>query len=206
MFTIPARIACCRLSCPRGQAILAWGRFTLLVLLCAPAAWAQTAEQGPPTALPTRMSFPSNFPHGFLLYEMVDDVENATVLKRYANRAAAQAAKAGRALPDGSVIIVAHHTAELDPATGRPRRDPDGRLVACAVRSYAGMESGAGWGAAVDEALRNGDWHYASFGADRSGVAAMNQSPCLACHRPVAHDSYVFTLKTLREAAASTTP
>jgi Cytochrome P460 len=155
----------------------------------------------PSSPLPTQMSFPSGFSEGFLLYETVDDADNAVVLRRYANRAAVQAARAGQPLPEGSVIIVAAHAAEADPATNKPRRDPGGRLVAGAVRSYSGMESRTGWGAAVPQAIRNGDWHYASFGADRNGVAAMNQSPCLACHQPVAHDSYVFTLKTLREAA-----
>jgi Cytochrome P460 len=198
-------VACRRLACGRAVVILASSALTLLILLRGPA-WAetseQTAEQVPPAPLPTRMSFPGDFPGSFLLYETVDDVENATVLKRYANRRAAQAAGAGQALPEGSVLIVANHTAEPDPATSKPRRDAGGRLVAGAVRSYSGMELRAGWGMAVPQALRNGDWHYASFGADRTGVAAMNQSPCLACHRPVAQDSYVFTLKTLREAAA----
>jgi Cytochrome P460 len=200
MFTFSTRAARCSLSGRPARAILALCGLALL-LAHSGSAWAQAAEPPPPAALPTRMGFPGDFPGSFLLYETVDDAENATVHKRYANRTAALAARAGQALPEGSVIIVANHTAELDPATSKLRRDPGGRLVAGAVRSYAGMESRFGWGKDVPQALRNGDWHYASFGADRNGVAAMNQSPCLACHRPVAHDSYVFTLKALRQAA-----
>jgi hypothetical protein len=216
MFIPTLRIARCRPPCGLVRAFLAFGGLALLPLLHGPASAAaaeappdssaRESSAQPPSPLPTLMRFPGGFPGGYLLYETVDDADNAVVLKRYANRAAVQAARTGRPLPEGSVIIVATHTAEPDPATNKPRHDPGGRLVAGAVRSYAGMESRAGWGAAVPEALRNGEWQYALFGADRNATAAMNQSPCLACHQPVAHDSYVFTLKTLREAATRATP
>jgi Cytochrome P460 len=216
MFIPSLRIARCRPSYGLVRAFLALGGLALLPLLHGPASAAaaeappdssaRERSAQPPSPLPTLMRFPGGFPGSYLLYETVDDADNAVVVKRYANRAAVQAARTGRPLPEGSVIIVATHAAEPDPATNKPRHDPGGRLVAGAVRSYAGMESRAGWGAAVPEALRNGDWQYALFGADRNATAAMNQSPCLACHRPVAHDSYVFTLKTLREAATRATP
>lgn len=166
----------------------------------APAQTADAAQTQAP--VPTQMRFPADFPGGFLLYETIDDADNAVVVKRYANPLAVRAARGNSPLPDGSVIIVATHAAEADAVTNKLRRDAGGRLVAGPLRAYAGMESRAGWGAAVPAPLRNADWHYASFGADRAAAAAMNQLPCLACHQPAAQDSYVFTLKTLREAAS----
>jgi hypothetical protein len=147
------------------------------------------------------MRFPATFPHGFTAYERVDDDRNATVQQRYANAAAWQAARAGLALPAGSILLVVTHAAATDAATGQPQRDAGGRLVPGAVRGYAGMESQPAWGQSIPASLRNGDWHYALFDAERRLRESVDQAECLACHRPRAADGYVFTLQALRAAA-----
>jgi cytochrome c553 len=159
----------------------------------------------------TRMRFPAAFPSGFQVYERLDDVANGTVRLSYANAAAWQAAREGRALPDGSVIIVATHAATrvatgADPsdagaATRTAGRADTVRLVPGAVLAYAGMEARVGWGQALPALLRNEDWNYALFDAERRTRATANQAECLACHRPRAADSFVFGLATLRAAA-----
>ncbi len=154
-----------------------------------------------PARLATRMRFPATFPHGFTAYERVDDDRGATVQQRYANAAAWQAARAGLALPAGSILLVVTHAAAKDPASGQPQRDADGRLVPGAVRGYAGMESQPSWGEAIPAPLRNGDWHYALFDAERRVRESVDQAECLACHRPRAADGFVFTLQALRAAA-----
>jgi cytochrome c553 len=177
------------------------------------AMWWSTRDVGaPPTAaaaapaaaarVATKMSFPATFPDGFVLYERLDHDAGATVELRYANRVAWKAAQAGQALTAGSVILVANHAALVDPATGKPQRDGNGRLVPGPATSFTGMEARAGWGVDIPVLLRNGDWHYALFGADRRVREAINQAECLACHRPQAKDSYVFTMKALGAAAA----
>jgi cytochrome c553 len=139
------------------------------------------AVEGP--AIPSRMAFPADFPHGFTLYQTV--TTNGAVTERYANAAALAAARAGRPLPDGAVILVVNR-----PAAGAP---PSG---------YAGMEARAGWGAAIPALLRNGNWDFAVFNAQRARNDGLNQAQCLACHRPQAANSHVFTLAELRTAAS----
>jgi cytochrome c553 len=166
-----------------------------------------TASTRPPSiaAVASRMSFPVGFPEGFTLYETLDNVDGARVVKRYANRAALQAAREGKPLPSGAVIMVSSHAAQRD-AMQKPALDPSGRLVAAELLSYAGMESRAGWGAAVPHLLRNGDWDYAVFGADRERRAELNQAECLACHKPMSASSFVFTMKALQEVASKASP
>ena len=138
------------------------------------------AAAGP--AIPSRMAFPADFPNGYTLYQAV--TTNGAVAERYANAAAVAAARAGRPLPDGSVILVVNR-----PSAGAP---PSG---------YAAMETRAGWGEAIPALLRNGNWDYAAFDAQRVRNDRLNQAPCLACHRPQAANSHVFTLAELRAAA-----
>ncbi len=164
-----------------------------------PAAGAGSATPASAPVRP-RMEFPAAFPNGFSLYQTVAD--DGQVSKRYANAVALGAAREGKALPAGAVIIVATHAAQLD-AAQRPLLGSDGQAVAGKLMSYAGMEARAGWGADVPELLRNGDWGYALFTAERVRRDGANQAPCLACHKPVAADSYVFTMKALQASAAA---
>jgi cytochrome c553 len=148
---------------------------------------AHGAAAGP--AIPSRMAFPADFPAGFTLYQSV--TADGAVAERYANRIAFDAARAGRPLPDGSAIVVVNRPA---PAAGA--------TAPGAPTSYAAMASRAGWGEAIPALLRNGNWDYALFDAARARNDRLNQAPCLACHRPRAADSFVFTIGELRERAA----
>jgi len=141
-------------------------------------------------AIHSRMTFPANFPAGFTAYQTV--VEDRVLTRRYANAAAWKAAHAGQRLSDGSVILQVTYKAEKDAA---------GRDVAGAAQSYTGMEARAGWGADIPTLLRNENWDYALFAADGRRRDELNQAQCLACHKPLAADGYVFTLKQLRAAA-----
>lgn len=150
------------------------------------------------TAIRSRLVFPADFPKGFVLYERRDDPAAGTAVLRYANAPAHSAARAGQPLRAGAVIIVANHALQLD-AARRPLRDAAGVPLVGKATSYAGMAIGAGWGETVPPLLRNGDWDYALFDAERTRRETVNQAPCLACHKPLAADSHVFTLKALRE-------
>jgi cytochrome c553 len=138
------------------------------------------AAAGP--AIPSRMTFPANFPAGFTSYERVPG-ENGASAERYANATALAAARANRPLPDGSIIVVAN-------------RDASG-----AATGYAAMATQAGWGETVPALLRNGNWDYAVFDAAHVRNARLNQAQCLACHRAQAQNSFVFTLPALRTRA-----
>ena len=62
------------------------------------------------------------------------------------------------------------------------------------------MGTGAGWGSAIPEMLRNGNWNYAVFTLDKKQRPGVNQAECLACHKPLDNVSYTFTLKQLAQA------
>ena len=128
----------------------------------------------------SRMSFPAEFPKDFVMYHEELGADQKVAKRSYANRAAVNAARAGKELPAGSAIVVEN-------------------LSGGQVVSYAAMESRAGWGAAVPEILRNGDWSYALFDGKRTLNAEFNYARCLACHKPVAASSYVFGLEEIKK-------
>ena len=144
---------------------------------------AHAAATGP--AIPSRMAFPADFPNGFTLYHTA--TTNGAVSEQYANAVAVAAVRAGRPLPDGSAIVVVNR-----PTAGAP---PVG---------YAAMEARAGWGEAIPALLRNGNWDFAVFNAQRARNDGLNQAQCLACHRAQAANSHVFSLAELRAAATRT--
>lgn len=165
-----------------------------------PAASASGAT-GSVAAIRSRMTFPAGFPAGFTLYETLAEPGSTQVTRRYANAAAVQAARDRKPLGDGAAIVVVNLAAELD-AAQKPVLDRNGAPVAGKVLSYAAMAVRTGWGQDVPALLRNGDWDYALFSADGSRRDGLNQAPCLACHKPIAADSYVFTMDALRAVAA----
>ena len=144
------------------------------------------------SAIHSRMQFPRAFPAGYTLYQT--EIEDGTMTRRYANAVAANAARAGKKLPDGSVILQVTYKAHKDAA---------GKDIAGAVQSYAGMESRSDWGKDIPLLLRNENWDYALFAADGERHDELNEAQCLACHKPKESDSYVFTMKQLRQAPSS---
>jgi len=153
----------------------------------------------------SQMTFPRDFPKGFVVYHSENtpnekEPDKSTVSKSYVNAVALAAAKANKPLPDGSVIIVVNSTAKLD-AAKKPVADKDGSWVADKATSYSGMEARAGWGKDMPELLRNDNWHYNLFTADKAPRTELNQAICLACHKPVASSSYVFGIKQIQAKA-----
>jgi cytochrome c553 len=144
------------------------------------------------SAIHSRMQFPIGFPAGFTVYQT--EIEEGVMTKRFANSVAMKAAHSGRALPAGSVIFQVNYQTHKDAA---------GKDIAGPVQSYAGMESRGDWGKDIPLLLRNGDWDYALFAADGRRHDELNEAQCLACHKPKESDSYVFTMKQLREAPTS---
>jgi cytochrome c553 len=149
----------------------------------------------------SQMAFPRDFPKGFVLYNTTNKEEqNAVVSKSYVNTIGLQAAKAGKPLPDGSAIIVVNYAAKVD-ASKKPVLEKDGSWAVDKVTGYAGMEARAGWGKDIPELLRNANWHYNVFGPDKTARPDLNQSLCLACHKPQVATSYVFLLKDIQAKA-----
>jgi cytochrome c553 len=171
--------------------------------------WASLAAGGdantPPEAAAARrsqMTFPKDFPRGYVQYGTSNNEQESTISKSYINQTGLNAVKAGKPLPDGSVIIVAVYGAKLD-SNKKPLIEKDGAWALDGkIKSYAGMEIRAGWGAGIPELLRNGDWNYGVFTPDKAPQPDVNQAQCLACHKPKSDSNYVFLFKDIQAKAS----
>lgn len=152
-----------------------------------------------PNVARTSVTFPEGYKKSFRKYHTINFPATKQVRYFYANMAAVTAAKAGKPLPDGSVLFVEVYAAKLD-ADNKPVTGADGFYVADNLLQYTAMASGEGWGKDIPDMLRNADWNYAIFSKDKQHQPGVNQAVCLACHKPLDNVSYTFTLKQLAEA------
>ena len=133
------------------------------------------------------LEFPRDYPSGFTVY--LDVVEDGMRKLHLANDVAIKSIGAGKPPADGATIIVEN------------RRKSDGAPET--VAGYTAMQVGAGWGADVPELLRNGDWRYGLFSADKQPKTLPAPAECLACHKPKAAEAYVFTHAALVKKAGT---
>ena len=152
-----------------------------------------------PNVAKSRVAFPENYKSTYTKYHTINFPATKQVRYYYANQAAVDAAKAGKRLPDGSVLFAEVYSAKLG-ADKAPVTGPDGFYVAEKLMFYTAMASGEGWGQDVPEMLRNGNWNYAVFTLDKQHRPGVNQAECFGCHKPLDGASYVFTLKQIAEA------
>jgi cytochrome c553 len=151
----------------------------------------------------SRVTFPKDYKSTYTKYTTISFAAKKQVRHYYANSIAVAAAKAGKPLPNGSKIFVEAFKVKLDDYQA-PIEGADGHLVAASDNPafFTAMEMQAGWGEDIPDILRNGDWNYAVFSATGELKSSVNQASCLACHKPLADISYVFSLPSLTEAIA----
>lgn len=144
-------------------------------------------SEPPANFIAKRVALPADL-SGFTHYMTFNHKRRKQLRKVYANQVAVEAARAGRQLPDGSVIVVEAFKAKRGP-DNKPVVGADGSYVSVGRAGFTAMERQAGWGDDFAGLIRNGNWHYAVFKADRSERPNINQASCLACHKPFAGDS-----------------
>lgn len=145
----------------------------------------------------TRVAFPDDVAGDFTHYKTINFPDRGQVRRYLANEATLKAAAAGEPLPDGSYILVEIYEPKLD-GSGDPVTDSDGLFEPDKLIAYTAMAMNEGWGDKIPVKLRNGDWNYAVFTAEKKVRSGVNQAKCLACHKPLDSDSYVFTLDALK--------
>ena len=146
----------------------------------------------------TGVAFPEGYKSTFIRYHTINFPATRQVRHYYGNRAAVEAARAGKALPDGSVLFAEVYAARLD-GDKKPVTGADGFYEADKLLFYTAMQRSAGWGREIPEMLRNEDWNYAVFTVDGKQRPGVNHAECLACHKPLDKVSYTFTLKQIAE-------
>ncbi len=148
-----------------------------------------------------KIKFPEHFTQG-TLYTTVDRADNKQFRELFVSPPAAiEAARRGEPLPNGTVLTLVQYRAQLD-AQGNPVKGPDGRFVKGELAGYTVMEKRAGWGADVPEEIRNGDWLYQAFTADRQPNEKANLVACFQCHKPLDKQDFVFSYDRLKAAMA----
>jgi cytochrome c553 len=162
---------------------------------------AATGAKSPllPNIAATKVAFPEDYKQSFIKYHTINFPVAKEVRYYYANTAALTAAKAGKPLPDGSVLFAEVYSAKLD-ANNHPITGADGFFTPDQLLRYTAMERETGWGNDIPGLLRNENWHYAIFTAAKQYQQGVNQAECLACHKPLSDASYTFTLKQLSAA------
>jgi cytochrome c553 len=153
-----------------------------------------------PQLMKTQVTFPEGYRSTFRMYQTVNRADINQVRYLYANAAAWEAARDGKPLPAGSVLMLEQWAAKLD-ADRKPIVGPGGFYIPDRLVNYAVMSSGPGWGAGFPEMLRNGDWNYAVFAPDMKIRTGVNQADCLACHKPLDKANFLFSNEPLIAAA-----
>jgi len=161
-----------------------------------PGATAGAKSSQLPNVAKTNVTFPEGYKESFVKYHTISFPATKQVRYYYANKAAVAAAKAGKPLPDGSVLFAEVYAAKLG-ADGKPVVGGDGFFVPEKLVAYTAMARDAGWGNDIPEMLRNENWNYAIFTTDKQHRPGVNQAECLGCHKPLDKVSYTFTLKQL---------
>ncbi len=144
---------------------------------------------------PNRLKFPQGWDQG-VLYATVDRPDTKQYREFYTSAEAVKAARAGRPIPDGTVITLAAYAARLD-ADGKPVKDAGGRFVKDKLVAVNSMQKMKGWGDDIPAAIRNGDWIYQSFTPDGQPNDKANLTACYQCHLPFARDDYLTNLAKL---------
>ena len=148
-----------------------------------------------------KIAFPEDFAKG-VAYMSIDRTGGKAISEYYTSREAIEAAKKGLPLPDGTVITAVNFAAQLD-AQGNPVKDANGRFIKTdEIAGIAVMEKRAGWGAEYADDMRNGEWEYQAFKADKTPNTAANLTGCFNCHKPLgAAPDYLYSYDRLKNAS-----
>lgn len=145
-----------------------------------------------------KVAFPDNYAKG-VLYTIVDRPDNKQYRELYSTPEAIAALKAGQPIPSGTILTLVQFKAKLD-AAGEPEKDANGRFVKGDLIGYTVMEKRAGWGAEYGDDIRNGEWEYQAFKADRTVNDKANLKNCFTCHKPLDKQDFVFSYDKMKAA------
>lgn len=120
------------------------------------------------------------FPDGFEKGVQYATVNRGNITEElFTSQEAIDAAKAGKPLPDGTVITMTDSR--------------DGALY-----RYVVMEKGAGSGADLPASQRTGDWQFQWFTPDRAVNTAESMVRCQSCHLSQSSNDFVWTYDRMK--------
>jgi len=144
------------------------------------------------------VKFPENYAKG-VLYTTVDRPDNKQYRELFSTPEAIEALKAGKPIPSGTVLTLVQFKAKLD-KDANPEKDANGRFIKGELIGYTVMEKRTGWGAEYAADIRNGEWEYQAFKADKSVNDKANLKNCFTCHLPLDKQDFVFSFDKMKGA------
>lgn len=144
------------------------------------------------------VKFPEDYAKG-VLYTTVDRADNKQYRELYSTPEAIAALKAGQPIPSGTVLTLVQYKAKLD-AAGNPEKDANGRFIKGELVAYTVMEKRTGWGTEYPDDIRNGEWEYQAFKADKTVNDKANLKNCFTCHKPYDKQDFVFSFEAMKNA------
>ncbi len=145
----------------------------------------------PGSAGPEKVVFPATFKEG-VLYTIADRYDVKQYRELYASPEAITAAKEGKPLPSGTVLMLVQYKAQAD-AQGNPLKDAKGRFLKGDLIGYTVMEKRTGWGTEYPDDIRNGEWEYAAFTVEGKFNDKANYKACFQCHKPHEKQDFVIS-------------
>lgn len=143
-----------------------------------------------------KIAYPEGFEKG-VLYATVDRFDIKQFRELYASKAAVDAVRSGKPIPSGTVLTLVQYKAKVDDK-GVPLKGADGHFIKdSGPLAYTVMEKRTGWGTEYPPELRNGDWEYQVFGADKKVNPKANLKSCFECHKPHEKQDFVMSLARL---------
>jgi hypothetical protein len=170
----------------------------LHVTIASIAAVAALTAVAPVRAGGDKVAFPADYDKG-VMFTTIDRPDNKQYREVFTSQAALDAAKKGQPLPSGTVITLVQYAAKLDGA-GNPEKDANGRFIKTNLIAYTVMEKRTGWGAEYPDNVRNGEWEYQAFKADKTPNTAANLTACFNCHKPHDKQDFVFLYDKMKTA------
>ena len=145
---------------------------------------------------PEKITFPKDY-EKWERYAVVDRYDNKQYRELYTSADVVKGVRAGKPIPNGTVIAMAIYAAEVDDK-GNPVKDDKGRFRKAKLTGVTVMEKRDGWGTEYPADLRNGNWEYASFLPDGApNPQAADTKACFACHKPHEKQDFVISLASL---------
>ena len=145
------------------------------------------------------LAFPVNYKQDFVYYKTVNRPDNKQVRDLYANKAAVESYKRSGKLAADSMIVMEVYRAMLDDS-GNPITGSDGYYKKSTLAAYAVMENQTRFGQTISARLRNADWNYAFFTAEKQHNTNVDKAGCYACHQPLGKEEHMFSYDTFKQA------
>ena len=145
-----------------------------------------------------KIAFPEDYAKG-VLYTTVDRPDNKQYRELFSTPEAIAAVKAGKPMPSGTVLTLVQYRAKLN-AAGEPEKDANGRFIKGELVGYTVMEKREGWGTEYPDDIRNGEWEYQAFKADKTVNDKANLKNCFTCHKPLDKQDFVFSFDKMKTA------